>query len=109
MNDKRSKETKVLRNRIKELVDSGKLDAKNMTLGDVEMAYRELKEEQPDKEPEKLRCPVCNGTDIRDASTWKNNGILGPGYSSWKTSNTRCCNGCGVMFKPVKKNRRNES
>lgn len=32
------------------------------------------------------------------------NGIIGHGCRSWKTSDSRSCNDCGVIFKPVKGN-----
>jgi predicted Zn-ribbon and HTH transcriptional regulator len=54
------------------------------------------------KENKKMRCPVCKSGNIADNSTYKNNGVLGPGRRSWKTNDSRICNDCGVIFKPVK-------
>lgn len=51
-----------------------------------------------------IRCPVCKSENIADNSTYQNNGIIGPGCASWKTSDSRSCNDCGVIFKPVKGN-----
>ena len=63
-----------------------------------------IEKEKQSIESTKIHCPVCKSTDISDASTYKSNGILGPGCASWKTSDLRSCNQCGVVFKPVKGN-----
>jgi hypothetical protein len=52
----------------------------------------------------KYKCPVCLSEDIKDISTYKSNGIIGSGSSSWKTSDLRGCNNCGVIFMPTKGN-----
>lgn len=49
-------------------------------------------------------CPVCKSKNIKDISKYSNNGILGPGRRSWKISDTRECQECGVHFKPIKDN-----
>jgi len=49
-------------------------------------------------------CPVCKSENITDNSQRKSNGIYGSGFSSWKVTDTRICNECGVIFKPVKGN-----
>ena len=51
-----------------------------------------------------IRCPVCKSENIADISTHESNGIYGHGSRSWKTSDMRSCNDCGVIFKPVKGN-----
>ena len=51
-----------------------------------------------------IRCPVCKSENIADNSTYQSNGIIGHGCRSWKTSDSRSCNDCGVIFKPVKGN-----
>lgn len=56
------------------------------------------------EEKEIIKCPVCKSTDISDDSIYENNGIIGHGYSTWKVSNNRSCNNCGVIFKLVKGN-----
>ena len=52
---------------------------------------------------EKLKCPCCKSENIKDESTYKSNGILGPGGSSWKVLDMRSCAECGVLFKPITK------
>lgn len=51
-----------------------------------------------------IRCPVCKSDNIADISTYQSNGIYGHGSRSWKTSDMRSCDDCGVIFKPVKGN-----
>lgn len=51
-----------------------------------------------------IRCPVCKSENIADISTYQSNGIYGHGCRSWKTSDMRSCDDCGVIFKPVKGN-----
>ena len=48
-----------------------------------------------------LACPVCKSDDIRDTSTYENNNGWVGSYEEWKTSDTRACLSCGVMFIPV--------
>jgi hypothetical protein len=62
------------------------------------------KEEQHTIPVVKIRCPVCKSDNIEDDSTYQNNGIFGHGCRSWKTSDKRSCNDCGVIFKPVRGN-----
>lgn len=56
------------------------------------------------KLPVICRCPCCKSENVVDSSTWSDNGIIGPGYSSWKTTDARSCKDCGVIFKPVSGN-----
>lgn len=51
-----------------------------------------------------VKCPVCKNEHIKDISTYESNGIFGSGYHSWKTSDLRCCEDCGIVFKCVKGN-----
>lgn len=46
-------------------------------------------------------CPVCFSNDVTDISEYRSNGVLGPGYYRWKITDERCCNKCGVVFKPL--------
>ena len=54
---------------------------------------------------DKYKCPLCLSEDIEDISTYESNGIFGPGYTSWKLSDFRCCKNCGIVFKPTKNNK----
>lgn len=89
--------------KLQKLINEGKLKEIPMSkkiedLGDIK--YINISE---NPKPENLICPVCKSTDIEDISTYQSNGILGPGHSSWKTLDVRCCKDCGVVFKPVNK------
>jgi len=55
------------------------------------------------KEKENLICPCCKSDDIKDISTYDSNGIIGPGCKTYKLSDVRSCNKCGVIFRPIKK------
>ena len=51
-----------------------------------------------------IRCPLCKSENIKDNSTTANNGVFGSGYSSWKVTDSRNCEDCGMIFKPVQGN-----
>lgn len=53
-------------------------------------------------DPNKLCCPLCKSEDINKSERRENNGIIGPGYSSWVVSSNCICNNCGIMFQPIK-------
>lgn len=53
---------------------------------------------------EKCKCPNCKSENVQDASTYKNNGVFGPGSASWKTFDAMVCNECGIFFKQVEGN-----
>lgn len=50
------------------------------------------------------QCPVCCSTNILESATYKDNGVIGPGYSSVKVDSKLVCDDCGVMFLPRKRN-----
>ena len=52
----------------------------------------------------KCKCPVCKSENTKENAKYQNNGIIGPGFSSWKVSSHFVCEDCGVMFQPVKGN-----
>ena len=70
-----------------------------------EESLNNIKEEigmnSSDKKEQVLCCPVCKSTEIKDMSPRKDNGIIGPGYASWKLVDLRACKKCGVVFTPV--------
>ena len=49
--------------------------------------------------PLKKKCPNCASEDIRDISEREDNGIIGPGYSSWVIREEYKCNFCNQTFK----------
>ena len=66
-------------------------------------AYHQRVKVVEEKKEESLICPLCKSINIQDESTYQNNGVMGSGYSSWKTSDLRSCKDCGIVFKPIKK------
>lgn len=65
--------------------------------------YEDYGDFKQPKKP-KHKCPVCLSEDIKDISTYESNGIIGHGKVSWKTSDLRACNNCGVVFMPTEGN-----
>ena len=45
-----------------------------------------------------VKCPCCKSTDIFLSQQRDGNGIMGPGFASWVTSENFVCQDCGVMF-----------
>ena len=72
---------------------------------------REKKKEAWDKKEFKrfknIKCPVCQSTKKENITKTANNGIIGPGYSSWVTEEYLVCGNCGVMYKDLKKPKEN--
>lgn len=50
-----------------------------------------------------IKCPVCKSTNKKHIVRSENNGVFGPGYSSWIVDDYFVCQNCGVMFKDIKK------
>ena len=95
-----------MKSKIQELIKEGKIkvDISGSEEINKDMAKKVKVVEEYLANPENLKCPVCKSTDIKDVSTYQSNGRLWH-YSSWKTFDARCCNECGVIFKPVKKSK----
>jgi len=65
-----------------------------------------LKEEARKKEEDrikKIKCPSCGSTSKDHIEHRNDNGIIGPGYSSWVTNEYFVCKKCGTMFKDIEK------
>jgi len=48
-------------------------------------------------------CPSCDDTDTYLYERYENNGVIGPGYSSWVVESYWICNECGIHFNPKEK------
>ncbi len=44
------------------------------------------------------KCPCCKSTEIDIMQQTRNNGVMGPGFSSWVVAENFVCNDCGVLF-----------
>ena len=44
------------------------------------------------------KCPCCKSTEIDIMQQTRNNGVMGPGFSSWVVEENFVCNDCGVLF-----------
>jgi uncharacterized C2H2 Zn-finger protein len=56
-----------------------------------------------------IKCPSCKSTSKDHIEKRDDNGIYGPGYSSWIIDEYFVCKKCGTMFKDMEKYRKNES
>ena len=52
---------------------------------------------------QKIKCPSCKSTSTDHVEKRNDNGIFGPGYSSWVVDEYFVCNKCGTMFKDMEK------
>ena len=48
-------------------------------------------------------CPLCKSENVIEEATYANNGIIGPGYYSYKTNSKLYCGDCGIYFKDIRK------
>jgi transposase-like protein len=55
----------------------------------------------------KIKCPSCKSTSKNHIVKRNDNGIIGPGYSSWVIDEYFVCNKCGTMFKDMEKIKKN--
>jgi protein-arginine kinase activator protein McsA len=51
----------------------------------------------------KIKCPSCKSTSKDHIVKRDDNGIFGPGYSSWIIDEYFVCKKCGTMFKDMEK------
>lgn len=51
----------------------------------------------------KIKCPSCKSTSKDHIEKRNDNGIFGPGYSSWLIDEYFVCRECGTMFKDMEK------
>ena len=69
-----------------------------------------LEEEARKKEEDrikKIKCPSCKSTSKDHVVKRNDNGIFGPGYSSWIVDEYFVCKKCGTMFKDMEKIKNN--
>jgi protein-arginine kinase activator protein McsA len=69
-------------------------------------AEQKAKEEARKKEEDrikKIKCPSCKSTSKDHIEKRNDNGIIGPGYSSWVIEEYYVCKKCGTMFKDMEK------
>ena len=60
------------------------------------------KKKTPTTSNSKPACPNCKSTNTELYELRADNGIMGPGYSSWVIESYRICNNCGSHFTPKK-------
>jgi transposase-like protein len=60
-------------------------------------------EEQEVVRINEIKCPVCKSTDKIHYIKRNNNGIIGPGFSSWITEEYLICKSCGIHYNDITK------
>lgn len=50
-----------------------------------------------------ITCPGCKGANIGEGGVYENNGVMGPGYSSWNKFPHLYCKDCGIIFYKIVK------
>lgn len=100
---KQNKENTVDWVKTVEQIDWDKLVKENEIRQEEADRRRQKEEEKEAKRFKKLSCPVCKSTKKYCVVKSDNNGVFGPGYSSWKTEEYLVCESCGVMFKDINK------
>ena len=65
---------------------------------------RKIDEQKLEEERiKKIKCPVCKSTDKIVHIKSNNNGVMGPGFSSWITDEYLICKDCGIHYSDISK------
>jgi transposase-like protein len=103
-----SKRTKINFNTINGLdwgpLDVGDFGARLKEQQRLEQESKRKKEEEEKERINKIPCPVCKSTNKHHHTKYENNGIMGPGYSSWLVDEYLVCLQCGIHFSDLRKN-----
>jgi transposase-like protein len=100
---------KVLKNVLDELgLKSHKLDQSDIQemFNDAERKNFEFEKDKQEKEEQrinKIECPSCQSTNKKHIVKRNNNGVFGPGFSSWITDEYFVCKDCGTRFEDLTK------
>ena len=73
---------------------------------------KEEKEKRKKDEDERLaniKCPACKSSNKEHVAKRGDNGVYGPGFSSWLIDEYYYCTDCGVMYKDLNKPKENPS
>jgi uncharacterized protein YbaR (Trm112 family) len=69
----------------------------------AELERKRLEAEQEKARIDEIKCPVCKSTDTIHHIKRQNNGIYGPGSSSWVTEEYLICKSCCVHYSDISK------
>ena len=86
-----------------EKLDVGDFGARIKELERLEFENKKKKEEEEKERINKITCPVCKSTNKHHYRKHDNNGIIGPGYSSWVVEEYLICLDCGIHFNDTHK------
>ena len=65
--------------------------------------YEQHLQAEEENRIKKIKCPSCKSTSKEHIEKRNDNGIIGPGYSSWLVEEYFVCNKCGTMFQDINK------
>jgi transposase-like protein len=68
-----------------------------------EQEQKRTEEEEEELRIKKIKCPVCKSTDKILHIKSNNNGVMGPGFSSWITDEYLICKDCGIHYNDISK------
>lgn len=113
---RRSKKDQTYEKELNRLAKEGKKKAIEWAPVDPEEMQKRFKEAfERDKQQKEehirqeqqritdLQCPACKSTNKNHHEKRNDNGIIGPGYSSWIIEEYYVCKECGCMFKDLNK------
>ena len=84
------------------------IDLSNFYKDKLEREQKELEEKRKEEELEKERinkieCPLCKSTNKVHHIKRDNNGVIGPGFSTWVTDEYLICKSCGIHYSDITK------
>ena len=86
-----------------EKLDIGDFGARIKLQEKIEYEARMKKEQEEKERIDSIKCPACKSTNKHHHKKYQNNGILGPGSTSWITEEYLVCLDCGIHFSDLKK------
>lgn len=81
-----------------EKLDIGDFGARVKEQERLEWEKKKKKEQEEKERINKIPCPVCKSTNKHHHTKYQNNGVYGPGASSWLVEEYLICLSCGVHF-----------
>ena len=98
-------EDNVFKKILNQLEEEGLLDEDPERTERLKQVIAHDEEKDNAKEPLKqpLMCPCCKSRNHKKVEKRQDNGVCGPGYSSWVVSSYYVCKDCGVMFQDPSK------
>lgn len=84
-----------------EKLDVGDFGARIKEQERLEFEKKKKKEQEEKERINNIPCPTCKSTNKHHHKKYENNGIIGPGYSSWLIEEYLVCLQCGIHFSDI--------